>query len=563
MRISLSPLNILLTLLFVFAPLYYHDNLGGRGLELTFNIPVWIIASYVIGYALILITSKQRIILPTNAWAYLVFPVIIIVSGLLSGSSQPIAWLFIQIYVFSGVFFLFSLFQFKSQTRHIEYALYTLAAAALLNAIIATVQIVSPNLLYGWAPFQGNPPIGVFQQVNVLASFLSTGLAISLYLITRPSIRTTPAILKAFLILNVGMCAFIIVYTGSRIGLLSGILSISLLGFSRWRLFKKQTILTLLATIAIAGGAIKGGDGFERVTSKTQEITQGTSASARINMYAIALELIAEKPLTGHGIGNFLRVWGEQNSNYLQRNPDAVLPPYVTHPHNEFILWLIEGGITSFAAILIALGAILVAIFRCGWQRGGAYTALLVPISLHTQVELPFYISSVHWFAWLLLVFLILRHQTVPRTTALSSAATQLIRGVALLGCLGVSYFMVHCARAQADIHSYVQAEKTTGPYLQIALHNLYFKPYAEQLAMRAMLQEGMLNNDPVKARRFAAWAEEKITSNPTPEIVVDLINAYNFLQEDEARCRATRTGALIYPLSQPLAEAVEKFCGQ
>ncbi len=559
--------QILLTVLFLAAPLYFQTNLGGRGLELTFNIPVWAAASFLISSGLYLIAATQWFVRPAHSWAFLLFPVVMVLSGIIAGSSQPIPWLFRQIYIIGGVLFLFSLFQFNIKQQQIERILYVVVASALVNALIAIAQIFSPELIRGWLVTAGNTPVGVFQQINVLSSYLATGIILSFYLMSRPSIRSASLAARLLLIICIGSCAFIITYIGSRIGMLSVVAGLTIMLVSRRRQLKKRAALTLIGLLSLLGGAIPGGtiqeiSGFEKLSQKTIEIAKGADASIRVNMYAIALELVAQKPWFGHGIGNFQRVWGMQSGDYHQRNPSAKLPPYVTHPHNELVYWLIEGGIISFAGILVAIGAILLALIRCGPQRGGGYAALLIPISLHAQVELPFYLSSLHWFLWLFLVFIVLRHHTSANSVPLSLPAVRLIKSAAILFCIGSSYFLIHSARAQADIHAYLTNKEQQGPYLQIALKNLYFKPYAERLAMRSLLHSGILDKNPDKVHHFTQWAEQQISTNPQLKLFEDLNNGYTFLGLEEARCRIIHTGARMYPMNEPLktaANACEK----
>ncbi len=550
----------LLALLFLVAPLYYQPNFGGRGLSLPYNIPIWAFASFLIAGGLYLIASTRRFIHPVHSWAFLLFPAVMVLSGIFAGASQPIPWLFRQIYVVSGVLFLFSLFQFHIKQRQIERILYVVVASAVVNALIALIQIFAPELIQGWLVTAGHTPVGVFQQINVLSSYLATGILLSFYLISRPSIGSAPVAARVLLILCIGSGAFLITYIGSRIGMLSAVAGLLILLASRWQQLRKRAALASIGLLSLLAGALPGGtlqeiSGFERLSQKTIEIAQGADASIRINMYAIALELVAQKPGFGHGIGNFQRVWGVQSGDYHQRNPSAKLPPYVTHPHNELVYWLIEGGIVSLAGILVALAAILLALVRCGPQRGGGYAALLLPISLHAQVELPFYISSLHWFLWLFLVFVVLRHRTLTTPLPLSRPATRLIQGSAVLLCIGSSYFMIHSARAQADIHAYL-TQKGAGPYLQIALDNLYFRPYAEQLAMRNLLHASILDKNPDKVHYFARWAEQQIDINPELKLFEDLINAYTFLEIEAARCRVIQTGATMYPMNEPLRAA-------
>ena len=113
---------------------------------------------------------------------------------------------------------------------------------------------------------------------------------------------------------------------------------------------------------------------------------------------------------------------------------------------------------------------------------------MLLPISLHTQVELPFYASSLHWFVWLFLIYLVLRHQIKKIEIGLSQTASRLLQTSAVLGAFSVSFFMVNTAKAQADLYDFLYNKNARPPYLLVALNNSYFKPLPEQVAMRSNL---------------------------------------------------------------------------
>ncbi len=550
------PLLLLMGALFLLAPFYYQDNFGGRGLDLTYNIPIWFFAGLLIFYGLFLFARQGRFFYPFHGWAFLILPVVLVLTGMLEGADQPIAWLFRQIYLLGGILFLFMLFQFRANQATVERVLLFVVISALLNAILATVQILNPEILEGLFVTAQNYPIGVFQQVNVLASFLATGLIVVIYLISRPSFQGRAWSVKALLVISTGMVSFIIITIGSRVGLLSGSIGILLITFSRWPQLKRQRGVMLLVFLAIAGGTYQGKVGFERISEKTAEIAVGAPASVRVNMYRIAAELVVEKPVVGHGIGSFLRVWGQQTGSYHQRYPAAVLPAYVTHPHNELVLWLIEGGLIAFLGILAIFWVVLLALWRCGANRAGAYFALLLPIGLHTLVEFPFYISSLHWFLWIFLIFMVLRHQTENKMVSLSKPAARLIPVLALLLSIGSGYFLVHTARAQADIMAFLQAKPGSGPYLNIARENLYFKTQAESLSMRSFLHHSIQTKQSEKVQAFVSWGEQRLALRPELKLHEDLINAYHFLNDNKNKCRIIHQGAWRYPANQPLGEA-------
>ena len=477
-----------LIFLFSIAPLYYQPNLGGRGLELTFNIATWAVATGLICYAAFLITLRKSIRLPYRFLFFIAVPVVIILNNLVTGTSQPVPFFFRELFIVGGLFFFFALFQFKLRPYQIEWILLAIALSTLVHSTIGILQIVSPDILAGWfATRSDDVPRGIFQQINVQVSFLTTGIAISIYLLSRPIAKRFNPVISSLVILSIALSSFVIIYSGSRVGLLSLVISLLLLLVFRHRQLLHNKVLILCAIIAITSGTLVGKDGMERSFARTMDITQGVSRDARVNMYRIAFELIAQKPILGHGIGNYLRVWNLQTGDYFGRHPDAELPPYITHPHNELVYWLIEGGVVIVLGILAAIVAVVLGLIRCGPRRAAGYLAMLLPITLHAQVELPFYISSVHWFLWLFLVFVVMRHQIFSKTLSISAAANKLIQACSLIVLIGSLYFLQHTSRAQSDMWRYVN-QQTNHSRLEVALSNHYFNNKAEEVAMRVSL---------------------------------------------------------------------------
>jgi len=273
-------------------------------------------------------------------------------------------------------------------------------------------------------------------------------------------------------------------------------------------------------------------------------------------MYSIGIDIAKQEPLHGHGIGSFLRVWNIQAAKFMTENPNATLPRYVTHPHNELLFWLIEGGFAALAGIVLVIIGIVIALYRCGFQRGGSYAAMLLPISLHTQVELPFYASAIHWFLWLFLIFIALRHNKKSRQLKLSKSATKLLQFFALSFAILVTYFMIHCARSQADIYNYLYDPEVKPPYLQVAYNNLYFRPLADKVAIRSLFFNSLKNNDREQVLSYLLWAEKHVKSTPVPEIYSDIAKAASYLETNKKACKLVTEGAQMYPRYKELQEA-------
>jgi len=542
----------ILVLLFAIAPLYYQPNWGGRGLVLTFNLTAWAVVIILIGYVAMLVTVRKSLFLPRGFLFFISIPIIIYLNGLVQGVSQPAAFFFREMYIWGGLFYFFALFQFRLKPGHVDWILLAIVLSTLVHSALGVLQILNPEVLENWyATRDDGAPRGVFQQTNAQVTFLATVSAIAMYILSRPIARSFNHWLSGLVILSLALNSFIIISSGSRIGLLSSVSLLLILVVFRRRQFLNNKTPLVLALVAITCGALLGQVGFERRASdRPISLEQGS----RLTMYSMAFELVAEKPVQGHGIGNFLRAWNLQAGDYFERNPDAILPTYLEHPHNELVFWMIEGGLIIVSGILAAIFYVIFCVIRCGPQRGAGYTAMLLPITFHAQVEQPFYLSSIHWFLWLFLVFLVMRHRVIKFNVKVSAAANKLIQATSLMASVGLLYFMLNTARAHADIMGYL-SQNAKPPYLQVALNNYYFRSYAEELAMRAALYQGVNTDKPALVNQYLEWSKKQLDIRPDLKLFEDVINAYIYLGDDSSRCKIIDSGIRMYPQNKVLAD--------
>ncbi|HBX59986.1 MAG TPA: hypothetical protein DEG65_07490, partial [Methylophaga sp.] len=217
-----------------------------------------------------------------------------------------------------------------------------------------------------------------------------------------------------------------------------------------------------------------------------------------------------EAPIRGHGIGSFLEKFGLASSAFYQQHPTANMPGYIAHPHNELLQWAIEGGLLALLGILIAMFSVLWFVFKHKHQRILAYLALLLPITFHTQVEHPFYLSSFHWFIWLTLLFGLLNHHLKFKQNLLSDAANKSLRVLILL-LLSISLvFLWQTALAQQQLYTYL-TQSQQSPQLNHVLSNMYYKNYAEKIVMRTHLHDAIVRKDAEKLIQVVSWFEYEL----------------------------------------------------
>jgi len=562
----LSPQNlffILITLQFVVAPFYYQPNFGGEGLYLPYNSSIWIIAAWIIAAGAYLMSRSETFILP-KYWFWIgLLPLGALTTGFIVETSNPTEWVTRLSVIGGGYLFFLSLFQFKLSAKQIDHSLYLILAMGMVAAAYAIFQIHSLSQFYPFIPRSNESvPIGIFQQVNIQASMMSTLLVLVYYLISRPSLLSVSLITKFSLCLTAFAASYVIAASGSRVGLLGIALALTLLIIGRWKLFTaRKSIFSLLIICTLTGAGLQL-SGLQKSTDKFGQAMGGMEADVRWKVYKISWDLFQESPLLGHGLGSFQKVFQEKRKDYQQKGFLHLKgAPRFSHPHNELLFWLVEGGIVAVMGILIAATVTFIQLFKIGWQRGSGYAALLLPITLHTQVELPFYTANTHWL--LLLFLLFLTHQHGKKTvsiTSLSVTANRLIPtafiGIALLS----TWVMLHSLKANGDLVKYFSSRHTKAEFLETPVNSFYFRDYAMFLSLRHKMLEGLKTQDAKPVVDFINYTENLIITAPAEHYYAELINAYNVLGETERRDKRLQDALGIYEASRRLLHLQKRF---
>lgn len=157
--------------------------------------------------------------------------------------------------------------------------------------------------------------------------------------------------LKWFALISMMVITAAIVLSGSRAGIIAGVITVTLLIIERYKhLLKTYKIIVvfivLLFTVGCTGLFFKKKD----------------SALGRLLIWKISWNMIAEKPIAGHGPGTFLAQYMTYQAEYFKTHPDskfAQLADNVTHPFNEYFSLTIEYG---FIGLFILVGIIVLLI---------------------------------------------------------------------------------------------------------------------------------------------------------------------------------------------------------
>lgn len=417
-----SPL-LLLFLIIIHVPV---DDVSAAGLNSLHSIATWWVIAL---QSIVIIFSKwnKTDFFGLNYVFWLMLAFLLINFSLIT--TNELGW---QINALGRTAFIILLLVFfclhiQSRTTWMDAHLFIgiLAVAAFVQAIVTVLQVYAPYFSWRWLHY--NPlaaegrPLGMFGQVNLLGSFLATGLGATLW--SGVQCRRKYAIFACIVILlTIG---FALTLTHSRTGWLGATIAMAGLVIFSPAITRRKTLL--LVTGLVVGGwllvqilpspgrpilvpaehqmqarAVKTAINSDAKDASTfsLERMRAESSIQRRQMLEGSVVLIKQHPLLGAGAGSFESVWPDALASTGQVSSFAHT---VTHPHNEILFVLAEGGIVALSGLLVFAGIFCIPLIK-GSQRSRTIWALTLPVAVHCMTEYPFYLSAVHAVIFLILL---------------------------------------------------------------------------------------------------------------------------------------------------------------
>ncbi|HDX4396352.1 O-antigen polymerase [Enterobacter cancerogenus] len=393
-------------------PLFIPNN-GGTGLALPQNLLTWMLMLILSG--LVFYRTKQPLII-TPTWCWAAAGTLVLAVPLFYTRSEWLpAALWRHAGLTGGLLFWLAGLQINWSIAQRRWVIHAILLATVIQTLLALWQTLTLTQF----PYPLAIPVarsgGVFQQVNVLASFCAVGLGLALGIFLTPvyrfSVSQAPyqSVTGAVLfILSAGL-----VWQQSRTGWLAEIL-ICFAAVVRFRLYPRQLALAFI--IMFSGGACAALLMYKGIGVPV--ISHAGSNLARMSMYRDALAMTIQKFWTGWGYGGF--EFNFQHFRLAQR-PDEYITEIARHPHNELLYWLVDGGAVAGIGLLLlflSAGNLIQQVTRF---RSSQYVCFplglaLIPLLLHSQTEYPFYLSTTHWLLFILFITLLDR-LTIPATS--------------------------------------------------------------------------------------------------------------------------------------------------
>lgn len=528
---------------------FFMHNPGGAGLYLPFNAWGWIFASLVIALGLWQVTLRQRLVISSLQLGLWLGALLLLLPMAYPGFELQDFAIPRLLGLFAGLLFLFVLYQWQLASRARDRLLYLLLGAVAIEALLGLVQyyLLTPGNWIGY-DIRVNRPYGIFQQPNVMASFMATGLALAIWLELR---REGNPWLKGLRYGVIVSTSLLLVVLQSRVGQLGGLLALILLVPQLYRQRQLGRMLSLVA-LGFAFGLVSqyGMSGVKRGI----EIYQ--SGGYRPIYWAYCTKLISQMPWTGWGYGSFESVFLQHYMADKAQHPAMVQIEYnLDHPHNEFLYWAVEGGIAPMIGMVLMGGALLWRVSRAGWVRGPALLALVTPILLHTQTEYPFYHAIAHWWALLLLVHVL---DAEVEEGAEVSWREYTYRPWLLLRFAAIAIPLIVVPFMLTAIHTaWVVTQYERGGYKQPALLLDIVNPMAwltrvEFDVNAVRLAVGLRANNPTELEAYLDWGQEFVRHTPRANIYANMVLALNALGRVEEADRLRADALVLYP-GEPL----------
>lgn len=528
-------------------------NMGGAGLRMPFNATVWM------GFALLMALAMWPATRGVIRYSHFHLGVGLLLLALWA----PFAWSLNPASMIAfprllgataGAILLLGLAQLKLGRRD----WWWLGLAILLGALVASVfgylqryWFAEGNWI-GYDPAYGRP-YGIFQQVNVMSSFLVTSLVVSAWLYGEAGRRWE----KGLVLLAPLVMPALVLMTQSRTGWLAALIALPLVMAHLWYLDRRR--FTQWA-VALGIGTALGLLLWWAPWSEVRVERDLARAGERLPIYLHSLRMILEEPLSGWGYGrfqhDFLHSFADWRAS-LPINQPEIVEPFITqnysHPHNELLLWGVEGGLLPMAAIL-AFGIWVFWRILAHGPKGERllYCALLLPLTLHAMTEYPFYHSIAHWLAFLLLLGLV-----AERCWPSRERANRYTFGIRVGGWLAVPVLWVFMA---THLHTLWQlkthTEDNDGRALVNIINPLGTPLYLGHVMMNRQLKESSDARALDLVENYIEWGLQFSTIAPSPDIYKNIISAHRITGEDADYLLKTITH--LFPTHAPPRETTK-----
>jgi O-antigen polymerase len=521
---------------------------GGTGLYLTFNVFGWLIATTLISLGLWQITLNKKVV-TSKLQLYSLLGFLCLCIPMFYGSEFSDHAIPRLLGLAGGLLLLFSLYQFDELKNNPQQILWWILIAVAVQASFGLVQyFILESGDWGGYKLGISRPHGSFLQPNVMASFMATGIAISLYLSAYSKTFQLNKYRQVLCYLSLFSSTFLVVILQSRTGHLATFLVLIFIGIYSYRRNRKQfyvNSLIIITALCIALISFNNTDAFSRGEENYQK------AGARPDTYLITAQMIKEKPIIGAGYGLYERAFLDTYNSYIIDHPEiGEAQKRMAHPHNEVLFWVSEGGIIALLGMVFFFVAYINSWLKiCNkLAKRLAILGLITPLLLHSQLEFPFYTSISHWFIFIILLWFT-DIQSNSDKNKVSFDKTFLLRFLAIFLPVIFLPFLVMTLHTGSII---VEHEKNGYQNIERLLeieNPIAWQSRLDKNIYGHTLVAGLREKKPEALQRYINWGLTRVRHAPRISLYSNILLCLGILKQEKEYQRVLTEAKLTYPL--------------
>ena len=521
---------------------------GGTGLYLSFNVFGWLIATILIALGLWQITLNRKIV-TSKLQLYSLLGFLCLCVPMFYGSEFSDHAIPRLLGLAGGLLLLFCLYQFDELRNNPQQILWWILAAVALQASFGLVQyFILESGDWGGYKLGISRPHGSFLQPNVMASFMATGIALSLYLSVSSKTFSVNKYQQTLCYFCLFSATFLVVVLQSRTGHFATLLVLVFVGSYSYLKNKKQlsvNSLIILSSILIALISFYNSDAYSRGEENYQK------AGARPDTYLVTAQMILDKPIIGAGYGLYERGFLDTYNRYVIEHPEiGKAQQRMAHPHNEVLYWVSEGGIIALLGLMFFFIAYMTSWFKIDNKLAKrlAILGLITPLLLHSQLEFPFYTSISHWFIFIILLWYT-DIQSTCNKNKISFDKTFLLRFIAVLLPVIFLPFLLTTLHTGNII---VEHEKNGYQNIERLLdieNPIAWQSRLDKSIYGHTLVAGLREKNPKALQRYINWGLQRVRHAPRQSVYSNILLCLSILKQEAEFQRVLKEAELTYPL--------------
>ncbi len=512
----------LLALVYLLLSHIFIPNLGGVMLHPR-EYFIWIAINSIVFLAVLKVVNTKTLYLPPVRVSFLLFVLLSVSSILFNPLLNKSSFLIQSVHLFAIYFVWLALSQFRLSKRLRDDILLLVLLSATIEAVIGVFQF------FGFFKFLPITPIedtafvwGAFQQKNLFGSFVAVGLVVSLYGASIVRLKLKRLFIPAFY-LFVFFLSMSLVFSNSRaawVGFLGGsilMLTLRSRNFSSAKAYLLSWFLVVVAGISMGTFLYGGSEEYRRALLERE-----SSNAQRILMLKTSWEMFKERPITGHGFGNFESLYMYYQSKVAGKEPELkrFVGGFVSHPHNEIAYISVQSGLLGLLGLALVSLSFIRALVKLGRGKTGLYLGVMFPFLFHSLVEYPLELSVVHYFTFILFLSMATGHLSSRKVFELRYS--KLVAGVSALVFVLLNLWFLITFKDYMSMVLYKMEEdkgRVRPELLEEAKDNLYLKNWAVPVYMFAKARKALEENDLEFLKEFVLWSEKERLRRPIKEI--------------------------------------------